>query len=359
VRRAFEPEAGDYALSPAARLAAAAVSGAGTGAKMFQAELLYGALDVLSPDTHPQDAPSVDEVLNPFASAPDFADRYLRGLGPKDRAEHTRLHRWNSERPVWEDYASHASAQALEGAREAASEEIRRQQLPGVDVFFGKADRQNLHDQGNAIAACLRARTPFVLVDPISGLDSFLAVHGDTLWAAAAIAAFGPEDVATAVASGPAVAVTTRGRGLVSLNASPWIPITETSHAPELIRSSLMLPGEFARRPSYQVVALPEMVDFNWLSGNAMLLNAVVLGGIGAGFQPPCDPWDACVVPVAATAGRTVARVDTEECLNVGQLHRLLLDALCEAERLPALVIARHEVAAKRLVREVRQYPAS
>ena len=358
MRPVFEPEAGDDALSPAERLAVAAVSGARAGAKMIQAELLYGVLDVRSPDAHPQDAPSVDEVLNPFASAPDFADRYLRGLGPRDRVEHARLHRWNSGRPAWEDYGSYARARAFEAAREAASEEICRQRLAGVHVF-GEADRQNLQDYGQAIAACLLARTPFVLVDPISGLDSFLAVHGDTLWAAAAIAAFGPEDVATAVASGAAVAVTNRGRGLVSLNESPWIPITEISRAPELIRSSLILPGEFAHWPSYQVVAPPDMGAFNWLSGNAMLLNAVVLGGIGAGFQPSCHPWDACVVPIAATAGRTVARVDTEECLSAGQLHRLLLDALCEAERLPGLVVARHEFAAKRLVREVRQYPAS
>lgn len=353
VYRAFEPEAGQDALSPAARLAVATVSAAFAEAKTIQTEILHGVPDVLPPDTQPQDAPSVDEVLNPFAGNPDLADRYLRRLGPKDRVEHLILHRRNSGRPTREDYVSYARTRTFEAAREAADEEIRCQRLPGVDVF-GKADRQNLPDQGRAIKACLLARTPFVLVDPISGPDSFLAIYGDTLWAAAAIAAFGPEDVATAVASGAAIAVTNRGRGLVSLNASPWIPITETSHVPERISSSLILPGEFARRPSYPVVAPLEMGAFNWLSGNAMLLNSVVLGGIGAGFQPPCHPWDACVIPVAATAGRIVARVDTEECLSAGQLHRLLLDALRDAERLPGLVIARHEVAARRLVREVR-----
>jgi len=89
-----------------------------------------------------------------------------------------------------------------------------------------------------------------------------------------------------------------------------------------------------------------------------MTLNAFVLGGFGAGFQPSCYPWDACAVPVAAAAGRTVARVDTQDVLETEEIEKLLLDNICRAERLPGLVIARHEVAARRLVRKVREYPA-
>ena len=89
------------------------------------------------------------------------------------------------------------------------------------------------------------------------------------------------------------------------------------------------------------------------------MLNGVVLGGTGAGFQPPCSALDACVAPVAAAAGRTVARADKpQEPLSTEQLHSLLLNALVKGERLPGLVIARHEVAARQLARKVRKYPA-
>ena len=153
---------------------------------------------------------------NPFAEDPELADRYLWRLGPKDRVEHVVLHQRNSWRPRWESYVSYVNVRAFEAARV----EVRRRGVPDA-VIFGKADRRERDDQGRAIAECLRGRTPFVLVNPISGPDCYLAVHGETLWASAAIAAASPEDTATAVASGPAVAVTSHGRGLISLGGSP------------------------------------------------------------------------------------------------------------------------------------------
>jgi hypothetical protein len=352
LRRAFEPQADDD-LSPAARLATAAVSGAFAEAKAVKTELLYGVQDVLSPDPQAEEATPVDEVHNPFTEKPDLADRYLRRLGPRDRVEHLLLHQRNARHQRWENYVGHATIRALEAARA----EVRSQSGPDAAVF-GRADRRERHEQGQAIAECLLSRMPFVLVNPISGPDCYLAVHGETLWASAAIAAVGPEDTATAVASGPAVAVTTHGDGLISLSGSPWIPIAKTSQNPELIRSNLILPGGIASVPSFQFVAPPEMDAFTWLSGNAMILNAFVLGGFGAGFLRSCHPWDAYAVPVAAAAGRTVARVDTQECMDTEALEQLLLDRIVRAERLPGLVIARHEVAAKRLVHRVREHPA-
>ena len=230
MRRAFEPQADDD-LSPAARLATAAVSGAFAEAKAVKTELLYGVQDVLSPDPQAEEATPVDEVHNPFTEKPDLADRYLRRLGPKDRVEHLILHQRNARHPRWESFVSYATARALEAARA----EVRSQGGPNA-VIRGRADRWERHDQGQAVAECLLSRTPFVLANPISGPDCYLAVHGETLWASAAIAAVGPEDTATAVASGPAIAVTSHGRGLISLNGSPWIPITETSQNPELIK---------------------------------------------------------------------------------------------------------------------------
>jgi hypothetical protein len=353
LRRAFEPQAEHDELSPAARLAAAAVSGAFAEAKAIKTELLYGVQDVVVPDPQAGEATPVDEVHNPFTEKPDLADRYLRRLGPKDHVEHLLLHQRNARRPRWESYISYATVRAFGAARA----EVRRQGGPDV-VIFGRADRRERQDQGQAIAECLLSRTPFVLVNPISAPDCYLAVHGETLWASAAIATVGPEDTATAVASGSAVAVTSHGHGVISLSDSPWIPITETGQNPELIRSNLILPGGTASVPSFQFVAPPEMDAVTWLSGNAMILNAFVLGGFGAGFLRSCYPWDAYAVPVAAAAGRTVARVDTQECLGTEALEQLLLDRIVRAERVPGLVIARHEVAAKRLVHRVREYPA-
>jgi hypothetical protein len=354
---AFEPEDDDDDLSPAAQLAVAAASGAFAEARAVKTELLFGARDVLPPDTHPLEATPVDEMPNPFAANLELADRYLRRLGPKDHVEHVIMRERNARRPRWETYVSHANARAFQAAWTAARGAARRLGLPDV-VVFGKVGRRELSGQGERITRCLRNRTPFVLVNAISGPDCYLAVHGDTLWASAAIAGAGPEDTATAVASGPAIAVTSHGRGLISLSGSAWLPVTETSHSPELIRSNLILPGGFSSVPSFQLVAPPEMDALKWLSGNAMTLNAFVLGGFGAGFQPSCYPWDACAVPVAAAAGRTVARVDTQDVLETEEIEKLLLDNICRAERLPGLVIARHEVAARRLVRKVREYPA-
>lgn len=357
MRRVLEPEAGDDDLSPAALLAAATVSGAFAEARAIKTELLYGAQDVLTADTTPEEATLVDEMFNPFAGDPERADTFLRRLGPKDRVEHVILHQRNVRRPRWEDHVRYANARAFDAAREAAQAEARRQRLPDP-VVCGPAGRRNLADRAEVLAECLRGPTPFVLVNPISGADCFLTVHGDALWASAAFAAVSPEDTATAVASGPAVTVTSRGRGLISLGRGPWIPITETSQTPELITSNLILPGGVVPVPSFQFLAPPEMDALNWLSGNAMILNALVLGGIGAVFQPSCYPWDACAVPAAAAAGRTVARVDTQECLDPAESEQLLLATILRAERLPGLVIARHEVAARRLVRKVREYPA-
>jgi hypothetical protein len=357
LRRALEPEADDDDLSPAALLAAATVSSAFAEARAVKTELLYGVQDVLTADTPTEEATPVDEIFNPFAGDPERADIFLRRLGPKDRVEHVVLRQRNARRPRWEHYVRHARTRAFDAAREAAQAEARRQRLPDP-IVSGPADQGNLADRADGLAGCLCGPTPFVLVNPISGPDCFLAVHGDGLWASAAIAAIGLEDTATAVASGPAVTVTSRGRGLISLGRGPWIPITETSQTPELITSNLILPGGVVPVPSFQFVAPPEMDALSWLSGNAMILNALVLGGIGAAFLPSCYPWDACAVPAAAAAGRTVARVDTQECLGPLESEQLLFATILRAERLPGLVIARHEVAARRLVRKVREYPA-
>jgi hypothetical protein len=329
------------------------VSGSFAEAKIIQTEILLGDLEALPLDAQPEATPSIDDMPNPFIRDPDLADRYLRELGPKDRVEHLMLHQRNTRRPRWDDYVSYANARAHKAAQASAIDCVPRV------AIFGKSDGLSHKERGRTIEDCLRAKRPFVVVDAISGVGNFLAVHGDALWASTAIAVLDLEDIASAVASGPATAVTSRGRGMLSLGANPWIPITEISHTPELITSCIVPLGRASHRLSFlQLLAAPELDSIYGLSGNAMILNGVVLGGTGAAFQPPCYAWDACVAPIASAAGRTVARIDTQEFLGTDQLHSQLLSSAVNGERLPGLVIARHEVAARQLVRRVRKHPA-
>jgi len=356
VPRSHEPHAEDGVLSPVARLAAGAVSGALAEAKTIRVELVHGGLGDLLPHAVHEAVMSIDDVPNPFAGAdPDLADKCLRRLGPRDRVEHLILHERNTCRPTWDDYVYHAGIRAFEAAREAAM----RHGAPGLAVF-GEPDGLGQAERIRAIGDCLRTRKPFVAVDAIDEIDNFLAVHNSALWASAAIAASGPGDVAVAVATGTAVAVTSCKCGFVSLDGDPWFPIDRLGDMPELIRSYMVPLAEPALRNRFlKFLGMPEPGTIFGISGNAMILNGVVLGGTGAGFQPSGYALDACVAPVAAAAGRTVTRADRpQETLSTEQLHSLLLNALARGERLPGLVIARHEMAARQLARKVRKHPA-
>ena len=226
-------------------------------------------------------------------------------------------------------------------------------------AVFGEPDGLDEAERSSAIRDCLQTTKPFVAVNAIDEIDNFLAVHGDALWASAAIAAAGPGDVAVAVATGTAVAVTTCKCGFVSLDGSSWFPIDRLGHMPELIRDHDDRRQQAPRNRFLKFLGMPELGTIYGVSGNSMILNGVVLGGTGAGFQPPCYALDACVAPVAAAADRTVAQADRpQETLSTEQLHSLLLNALVRGERLPGLVIARHEMAARQLARKVRKYPA-
>jgi hypothetical protein len=206
----------------------------------------------------------------------------------------------------------------------------------------------------------LRAHKPLAVIEPISGVDAFFAVHGDTLWASATIAVSEQGHIATAIVSGRAAAVISRDRGFLSLEASDWSPIRDFVRTPELNRSRVVPLGRDITERVWFLEHLSglELDSIYGPSGNATIFNGVVLGGVGAGFLPSGYAWNACVAPVAAAAGRTVARADTQQRLNTGQLHRLLLRSLVRGERLPDLIIARHEVAARQLVRGARTFPA-
>jgi len=338
-------DANDVELSPAARLAAKAASGGVNEARIVQTEILRDELDL--PEIAPSAAePWVDELPNLLGGRDP--DDCLR-LPQQDHAEHLELYQSNTGRLGWDNYLEYATGRTFAAAHAAAIE-----QCPSAAVF-GTSDGLSHPERGRQIKACMKKDIPVVVVEAISGANEFLAVHGDTLWASAAIAVCGHRDVATAVASGGAVAVTSWDVGFLTLEATSWSPIGNLAHMPELIRSRMVPLGKDISDPVWllQLLRMLESDSIYGPSGNAMILNGIVLGGTGAAFLPPDYAWHACAAPIAAAAGRTVARVDTEEHLTTKQLHALLLRSLLKGERLPGLVIARHELAARQLVRRL------
>jgi hypothetical protein len=328
------------------------VSGALEEAKTIQTEFLCTEPGDLPTGAPLDEEPSIDDVPSLLEAGSD-PDEILR-LGPRDYVEHLALQRENSGRLSWDDYVGYASDRAFEAACAAAVDHS-----PGL-MIFGMGDGLSHLERGREIRDCLRANKPLVVVDAISGAGDFLAVHGDTLWASAALAAYGRGHIATAVASGRAVAVTSWNRGFLSLEAGRWAHIGRFAHTPELIRSRVVPLGKDITDPLrfLQLLSVLELDSIYGPSGNAMILNAIVLGGTGAGFLPSGYAENAFVAPIAAAAGRTVARVDTQQHLNTAELHNLLLGGLLTGEQLPGLVIARHELAARQLVHGVGKFPA-
>lgn len=341
-------DANDDELSPAARLAATAASSAVNEARIVQAEILRDEIDDLPAIAPFEEEPWVDDLPDLLDGRdPDHCLRFPH----QNDAEHLELYQLNTGRLGWDDYLDYAKGKAFGAAYAAAI-----QHCPGAMVF-GTSDGLSHPERGRQIKACMKTGTPLVVVEAISGANEFLAVHGDTLWASAAIAVYGHGHVASAVASGRAVAVTSWDLGFLALEATSWSPIGNLAHMPELIRSRMVPLGRDISDPLWllQLLRMLEPDSIYGPSGNAMILNGIVLGGTGAAFLPPGYAWHACAAPIAAAAGRTVARVDTEEHLTTKQLHTLLLRSLLKGERLPGLVIARHELAARQLVRGLRK----
>ena len=334
----------DDELSLAARLAATVASSAQNEARTVQEEILRGELDDLPAVAPLEEEPWVDDLPDLLGGRdPDQCLRFPR------QDQHFKLYQSNTGRLSWDNYRDHAAGRAFEAGSEAA---IRH--CPGAAVF-GTGDELSHLERGRHIKSCLKANKPLVVVEAISGADESLAVHGDTRWASAAIAVYDHGHVATAIASGRTVAVTSWDLGFVSFEGGSWWPIGNLAHTPELISSRVVPLGGGISDPFLRKLELDSIYG---PSGNAMILNGVVLGGMGAAFLPPGYAWDACVAPIAAAADRTVARIDTEERLTAEQLHGLLLRSLLKGERLPGLVIARHELAARRLVHRLRKWLA-
>jgi hypothetical protein len=161
-----------------------------------------------------------------------------------------------------------------------------------------------------------------------------------------AIVAFSFQHVAVAVAAGSAVAVGTHHAALIRRGAGPWIPVRDLPLLP-VLATSVAAPAAI---PGPGGPLFPE-----W--GNQILLNGVVMGGIEAAYQPDCWPCDGAASYIAAVAGCTIVRALTGRRLtHPHEVQALLVNALRGGGKLPGLVIARHELAAYRLLNQLRRY---
>ena len=186
------------------------------------------------------------------------------------------------------------------------------------------------------------------MIQPIDGITRFLAVDSEDRYASVAIVAFSFQHVAVAVATGSAVAVGTHHAALIRRGGGPWIPARDLPVLPVLpasVAAPAGIPG-----PGGRPALFPE-----W--GNQILLNGVVLGGVEAAYQPDCWPCDGAASYIAAAAGRTTVRAVTGRRLtHPHEVQALLVNALRRGGKIPGLVVARHELAAHRLLKQLRRY---
>ena len=181
-------------------------------ARAVQAEILRGELDDLPAAAPLQEELWIDDLPNLLGDRdPDQCLRFPR----KGHVDHLALYQWNTGRLSWDNYVNHANSRAFEAAYEAATHHC-----PGLAIF-GTSDGLSHLERGQEIKSYLKANKSLVVVEAISGTDDFLAVHGDTLWASAAMAVYGHGHIATAVASGRAVAVTSWTTGSCHLKQAP------------------------------------------------------------------------------------------------------------------------------------------
>ena len=164
-----------------------------------------------------------------------------------------------------------------------------------------------------------------------------------------AIVAFSFQHVAVAVAAGSAVAVGTHHAALIRRGGGPWIPAGDLPVLP-VLPASVAAPAAIPGPAGAGRALFPE-----W--GNQILLNGVVMGGVEAAYQPDCWPCDGAASYIAAAAGCTTVRALTGRRLtHPHEVQALLVNALRRGGKIPGLVVARHELAAHRLLNHLRRY---
>lgn len=316
-----------------ADLAALLASGGLAEARKIRTDLLRHPLGELAPEPG-EGGVAVDEKPNPFGD-PVAADAYLRDA--------------RSAGPVvplvipapdpWPQHAAYITARAFRIVGRLGTGACPRLVVLGHGDGLGPAERARVID------ACLRDRCPFAVIQPVDGITGFLAVDSEDRCASVAIVAFSFQHVAVAIATGSAVAVGTHHAALVRRDGGPWISARDLPVRP-------VLPSSVAAPAAIPVPFGPRFPEW----GNQILLNGVVLGGVEAAYQPGCWPCDGAASYIAVAAGCIAIRALTRRCLShPHEVQALLVSALRRGGTIPGLVIARHELAARRLLSQLRR----
>ena len=307
------------------------------GARDIRADLRRLPLRELDPEPGELSIP-VNDKPNPFTT-PLMADHYLRNIRPSSNVVHLAIRGPGS----WQRHADYIASRAFR-----VVSQIGADALPGLAVF-GHGDGLSYRERAEMIKGCLRAKRPMAAINPIDGLTRFLAIDSDDRYASVAIVARSLQHVAIAVAAGATVAVGTHHSALIQREGGTWIPAGDLPVLPVLPASIAAPAGTPGRGRMLTGTLFPE-----W--GNPIMLNGIVLGGVEAAYQPACWPCESAATYIAAAAGRTTVRAVTGRRLtHPHEVQALLINALRKGEKVPGLIAARDELAAHRLLRDLRR----
>lgn len=271
---------------------------------------------------------------NPFAT-PDLADRYLR---PSDSVVRLPVPRQSS----WEQQAGYIAARSFRILSEAGMGALQNLQV------FGPGDGLSPVKRAEMVNTCLLNQRPVAIIYPIDSITRFLLMDGDERYASVAIVARSLQHVAIAVAVGHTVAVGNHHTALIRRGGDVWIPASELPYSPVLhgsIAAPISIPGR----------GTPQAETLYPGCSNAVLLNGIVLGGIEAAYQPDCWPSDDAGMYIAAAAGRMVMSTFTGKLLTPHQVQAHLVNAVRKGKKVPGLIAARDELAARRLLTYLRR----
>lgn len=304
-----------------------------TEARCIRSDLRRRPLHELAPEPG-EISIFVDDIPNPFKTPP-IAARFLRqseGAGEL----------YMPPPAYWEQHCGYAAARAFRVASQAGIHA-----LPELKVF-GNGDGLSRRRRADMISESLHDRHPFALINPIDNLTTFLAIDGDDHYASVAIVVRNPRHVAVAVAAGSTVAVGTHHVALIHRDDGRWTPVGELPDVP-VLHGSIAAPIGTRGRSEAQTRAL-------FPAGNPILLSGVILGGIEAAYQPDSWPCDCAAMYIAAAAGYTIVRAVSGKKLNhPAEVQHDLIRALSDGGRVPGLIAARDELAARRALTYLRK----
>jgi hypothetical protein len=328
-----------------AHLAAQMTSEGIAEARNVRSDLRRFGLAELDPD--PAEAsPFVDDRRSPFADLP-MADRYLRGVPSEGDVAHLAV----PGTDTWDQHHGYVAARTFRVVQGTGTDA-----LPGLAVF-GKGDGMADAERAERIRACLQRQQPFAAIDPLDNIETFLAIDGEERYASAAIVALDRSHVAVSVATGRTVAVGTHHNALVR-SGGKWVPVRDLRRMPIFPASvSAPLYAHDRTTPAWPLRhGRAQQIERIFAeSGNSILLNGVVLGGVEAGYQPDCAPCEAAAMYIAAAAGCVMLKASTGRFLaRPYQVRAMLINALLKGEKVPGLIAARHEFAAHRCLADLR-----